>query len=279
MLLRVGFQKETGLQKETGRTLGEVIDRINDVIAVVEEDKPKLLVIVDGLDRKEFSIALNIFSSLLLTDLNCHIVYTIPIALRYSSLFKQSMEHFTDRLDLDNIAVFKCDKAVRPTSDADRLGRHILASVIQKRLLLLGKSYENLFEPQALNLLCEKSGGVMRDLVRLARKACELALVQKVEKITYDIALEAIEHERRTYTIEDYHYPELAIVRQTGKLTNNTFDSLKRGKVVICNELLHYKLILGYQDPKRGRWFDVNPVLWADVERWCEDSKFRSIYR
>lgn len=268
MLLRVGFQKETTRTLEVKPVLGEIVDRVNDIIAAAQAEKPKLLVIVDGLDRKEYSIALEMFSSSLLTDLNCHIVYTIPIALRYSSSFKQPMESFTDRLDLDNISVFKCDDAACPTNEVDKVGRSILASVVQKRLGKLGKGYANLFEGQALDLLCEKSGGVMRDLVRLARKACEVALGQRLDKITHAIALEAIEHERRTYTIEDYHYPELDTVRRSGQLTNNTFDSPKQGKVVICNELLHYKLILGYQDPKRGRWFDVNPVLWSDVERW-----------
>ena len=268
MLLRVGFQKETTRTLEVKPVLGEIVDRVNDIIAAAEAANPKLLVIVDGLDRKEYSIALEMFSSSLLTDLNCHIVYTIPIALRYSASFKGPMESFTDRLDLDNISVFKCDDAACPTSDADRVGRSILASVVQKRLGKLGKGYESLFEVQALDLLCEKSGGVMRDLVRLARKACEIALGQKLKTITHGIAIEAIKHERRTYTIEDYHYPELDTVRRSGQLTNNTFDSPKQGKVVICNELLHYKLVLGYQDPKRGRWFDVNPVLWSDVERW-----------
>ena len=26
--------------------------------------------------------------------------------------------------------------------------------------------------------------------------------------------------------------------------------------------------ILGYQDPEQGRWFDINPILIDDLERW-----------
>jgi hypothetical protein len=26
--------------------------------------------------------------------------------------------------------------------------------------------------------------------------------------------------------------------------------------------------VLGYDDKKYGRWFDVNPMLWVDLERW-----------
>jgi hypothetical protein len=268
LLLRVGFQKETTRTLEVKPVLGEIVDKVNAIITAAERYKPKLLVIVDGLDRKEYAIALEMFSSSLLTDLQCHIVYAIPIALRYSASFKQPMESFTDRLDLDNISVFKCDERARPTDNPDKVGRHILAEVIQKRLATLGNPYTTVFEPQALDLLCEKSGGVMRDLVRLARKACEVALSQKVQRIMLDIALEAVQQEHKTYTIEDYHFPELATVHRTGQLTNNTFDSPKQGKLVICNELLHYKLILGYQDPKQGRWFDVNPILLTDLARW-----------
>ena len=108
----------------------------------------------------------------------------------------------------------------------------------------------------------------MRDLVRLARTACEVALRKKINQVTLTIAQEAVREDRRTYAIEDYHYPELDAVHRTGALTSNAFDSPKHGKIVICDELLHYKLVLGYQDPKQGSWFDINPILIEDLERW-----------
>ncbi|MEG4631086.1 hypothetical protein QUB56_16005 [Microcoleus sp. AR_TQ3_B6] len=268
MLLKVGFQRETTRTLEVKPVLGEIINKVNEIIAAAQRDKPKLLVIVDGLDRKEYSIAQNMFSSSLLTDLQCHICYAIPIDLRYSPSFRQTMEGFTRCLDLSNIAVFKCDEMARPTTNPDRVGRHILMEVVQKRLATLGDAYANLFEPQAMDLLCEKSGGVLRDLVRLARMACQVALSRRVSRIDRTIAEEAVREEHRMYTIEDYHFPELETVHRTGKLSSNVFDSPKHGRIVICNELLHYKLVLGYDDKKYGRWFDVNPMLWVDLERW-----------
>jgi hypothetical protein len=177
------------------------------------------------------------------------------------------MEGFTRCLDLSNIAVFKCDEMARPTTNPDRVGRHILMEVVQKRLATLGDAYANLFEPQAMELLCEKSGGVLRDLVRLARMACQVALSRRVSRIDRSIAEEAVREEHRIYTIEDYHFPELEAVHRTGKLSSNVFNS-PDGTIVICNELLHYKLVLGYNDKKYERWFDVNPMLWVDLERW-----------
>lgn len=267
MLLRVGFQRETTRTVEVRPVLSDIVSKVNAIIAAAQADKPDLLVIVDGLDRKDYAIALEMFSSSLLTDLNCHIIYAIPIALRYSPSFKQAMEEFQKCLDLANIPVFQCDGACS-TTEPNRLGRHILTDVIKKRLVKLNDAYKDLFETDALELLCEKSGGVMRDLVRLTRTACEVALQKGMRQVNLAIAQEAVREERQTYTIEDYQFPELDIVRRTGKLTSTTFDSPKRGKVVICDELLQYKLILGYQDPQQGRWFDINPILVDDLNRW-----------
>lgn len=267
MLLRVGFQKETTKTREVRPALSEIIDRVNAIIAAAENDRPKLLIIVDGLDRKDFEIALAMFSSSLLTALKCHIVYAIPISLRYSPAFRQPMEEF-GRCDLANIPVFKCNEQNRPTTEPDRVGRHILSRVITKRLEKLGEPYQNLFESEALDLLCEKSGGVMRDLVRLAKTACEVALRKKAGQIDLVIAEDAVREVRRTYSIEDYHFPELDTVHSTGRLTSQDYDSPKEGKIVICDKLLHFKLILGYEDPKKGRWFDVNPIVLEDLERW-----------
>lgn len=266
--LKVGFQRETTKAREVRPALSEIIGRVNAIIEAAEVAKPKLLVIVDGLDRKDYGIALEMFSSALLTDLNCHIVYAVPISLRYSSAFRQPMQSFDKCLDLANIPVFKCDVNACPTAEPDRVGRHILTTVIEKRLHKLGKGDNQLFDADALERLCEKSGGVLRDLVRLTRTAGEVALRQKKNHITLALAQDAVREDRKDYTIADYQFPEMEKVHRTGTLTTNVFDSPRDGKIVICDELLHYKLILGYQDPEQRRWFDINPILLDDLKRW-----------
>jgi hypothetical protein len=192
----------------------------------------------------------------------------VPIALRYSPAFRQPMQSFRNCLDLDNVPVFKCSNTKLPTSKPDLQGRKILRNVINKRLNTLDESYQNLIEADALELLCEKSGGVIRDLVRLANGACSVALDQKASQITRAIAEKAVREERRNHSINDYQFPELDRVNRTGATTSHVFDSPNHGKVVICEELLHYKLILGYEDPEQGRWFDINPILADDLARW-----------
>ncbi|MEM9212857.1 MAG: hypothetical protein AAGD25_00640 [Cyanobacteria bacterium P01_F01_bin.150] len=269
LLLRVGFDRTTTRVREVRPALSDIVNRVNTIIEIAEADTgTKLLVMVDGLDRKEREVALEMFSSSLLTSLSCHIVYVVPISLRYSTAFQQPMENFSACLDLDNIPVFKCNDQRQPTVEEDRVGRHILKSVIAKRLGTLGDAYKDLFAADALELMCEKSGGVMRDLVRLARMACTVASKKRASKIDVAIVKDAIREVRRIYSIEDYHFPELVLVHRTGKRSSNTFDVPSKGTIVICDELLHHRLILGYRDPDRGRWFDVHPILMDDLNRW-----------
>ncbi|WP_416666059.1 hypothetical protein [Egbenema bharatensis] len=269
-----GIALSVGLQRDTTKTLNirpaltEIISRVNAIIEAAEAEKQqKLLVIVDGLDRRDQGTAKEMFCSPLLTELNCHIIYSIPIAFRYSTEGKAALEIFDKCLDLDNPPVFKCNEQGCPTTQPDKVGRHVLQSVVQKRLAKLGDSYQTLFQPEALTLLCEKSGGVMRELIRLARTACEIALAQKLATISLDIARAAVREERKIYSIRDYHFPVLQTVHRTGQPTSATHEGAN-GKVVIFDELLQYKLILGYEDPHLGRWFDVNPILFEDLERW-----------
>ena len=268
-VLKVGFQKDMTKTLNIRPVLTEIIERVNAIIQVVEAlQSKKLLVIVDGLDRRDQDTAKEMFSSVLLTELACHIIYTIPIALRYSPAFRESLESFQKCLDLTNPPVFKCDDNARPTQTADRVGRHVLTSVVTKRLATLEEAYKEVFQSDALNFLCEKSGGVIRDLIRLARTACEVAVERGKTAIDLAIAKDAVREERKIYTIRDYHFPELEFVHRTGQLTSKTHKSPKQGDVVVCDELLQYKLVLGYRDPDRGRWFDINPILIEDLERW-----------
>jgi hypothetical protein len=137
MSLKVGFQRETTKAREVRPALSEIIGEVNGIIEAAEKEKPKLLVIVDGLDRKDYGIALEMFSSSLLTELNCHIVYAVPIALRYSHAFRQPMENFQRCLDLDNIPVFHCDDQLRPTNKPDR--RIILILAISRYLVQISR--------------------------------------------------------------------------------------------------------------------------------------------
>ncbi|GBE91985.1 P-loop NTPase fold protein [Nostoc cycadae] len=272
---KAGIILKRGLTREVTKTLNvrpvlsQIITRVNNIIKAAEkEQEQKLLIVVDGLDRHDQVTALEMFSSPLLIELNCHIIYAIPISLRYSPSFRQPMEAFQKCLDLNNPPVFESDANLCPTSEPDQKGREILINVINKRLDTLGDSHKGLFNPNALELICEKSGGVMRDLVRLARTACEIGLRNNLNFVDLSTAKEAVREVRREYNLSDYHYPELDLIHRTGKLTTKTHSLPNKGEFIICDELLQNKLVLGYYNSMQESWFDINPILIEDLERW-----------
>lgn len=117
-----GIALSVGLQRGSTKTLNirpeltEIIGKVNAIIQVAEAEKQqKLLVIVDGLDRRDHGTAKEMFCSPLLTELSCHIVYSIPIAFRYSTEGKGALEIFDKCLDLANPPVFVCNEQCCPT--------------------------------------------------------------------------------------------------------------------------------------------------------------------
>jgi uridine kinase len=275
IIKKLGLILKQGLTRKVTKTLNirpklsKIIAQVNAIIEVAEaKNKQKLLVIVDGLDRHDQQTALEMFASPLLTQLSCHIIYSIPISLRYSPSFRQPMESFQKCLDLTNPPVFECDENLSPTTIPNQSGRKILNDVLNKRLARLGDAYKGLFNPDALDLICEKSGGVIRDLVRLARTACEVSLRRKLLYVDREAAHEAVQEVHREYNLSDYHFSELDKVHRTGRLTTNTYSLPNKGEFVICDELLQNKFVLGYYNSNRKSWFDVNPILIEDLKDW-----------
>lgn len=269
VMLKIGFNRTLKKIQNIRPTLTDILSRVNDIIDAAENScGKKLVVIVDGLDRHDYATALEIFSDDLMTSLNCHIIYTIPMSLRYSPHFAQPKEIFNECLDLVNIPVFKYDDNAKPTANPDFTGRELLRIIIQRRLKRLGTDYANLFTLEALEYIGEKSGGVLRDLIRLARSTCKIARKHRLTQVDLSVAEEAVREERKVYTLSDYHYPELDAVHSTGKLTSQTYNLPDKGEFVICDELLQNKFILGYYDEKVRNWFDVNPMILEDLERW-----------
>lgn len=102
----------------------------------------------------------------------------------------------------------------------------------------------------------------MRDLVRLARTACEVSLRLNLIYVNLDVAKEAVQEVRREYNLSDYHFSELDKVHRTGCLTTNTHSLPNKGQFVICDELLQNKFVLGYYDRSK------NPGLMLTLFYW-----------
>lgn len=212
-----------------------------------------LVVIVDNLDRilRQFvpgttrishdELFVNAASQL--SDLACHVIYTLPPALLHSpNGVNLARLYGTEPRMLPMIPV-----ATR-TGIEDEPGIGKLIEAIQKRLSFAGA--ESAFDSEStIRRLCLVSGGYVRSLMTLARQAM---LYTTNLPITHEAVEQAIRDMRDSFVRGTRHlqWPILREVATTKKV----------GDSEDCLQLLDNLAVLEYRDGD-GPWYDVNPVV------------------
>ena len=224
-----------------------------------QQGKRGLVVIVDNLDRidnraKQFGRPqqeyLFIDQSECLTRLKCHVVYTMPLALKFSNEYGMLTQRYEEPKVLPMVPV-----QFRDGSDCQE-GLALLQQMVLARAFpdldaaqRLAKVTEIFDGIETLNRLCQVSGGHVRDLLRLLndwiKKGRQFPLVATV--------LEDVIRSRRnemTLPISDDEWELLRQVRQRKKVSGD------QG----YQTLIRSRLVFEYRD--RGEsWFDINPIL------------------
>ncbi|MEO0491004.1 MAG: ATP-binding protein, partial [Cyanobacteria bacterium J06659_2] len=254
------------LNQFLGPQKNQLVDGINNellkpAIAQLKQQGQKgLVVIVDNLDRvdkrpKAFGRSqqeyLFIDQHECLRNLHCHKVYTIPLALKFSSEYGLLTARYID------------DPKVLPMVPAQlRNGEICEQSMALLRQLVLARALPNsteserlaaiseLFDaPETLDRLCQVSGGHVRDLLRLLngwiRKQRQFPLSRD--------ALEATIRSRRNEMTLQLSYEEWALLRQVR-------ERKRVGGDQDYQTLIHSRLVFEYRNQGES-WFDVNPIL------------------
>ncbi|MFM7579874.1 MAG: ATP-binding protein, partial [Microcystaceae cyanobacterium] len=136
----------------------------------------EIVVIVDNLDRMvlqtdgQHSNYERIFIDRrnLMQGLHCHLIYTIPISMKYAPYSPTLAE------DYDQLVMLPMIMIRNRQGEPHQAGLEILKEMVRRRVersqILI--TLENLFEsPEALEILCQKSGGCVRNLVQLMQSA------------------------------------------------------------------------------------------------------------
>jgi hypothetical protein len=143
---------------------GNLIDHANLLINAVRANLPdnqKLLFIVEDLDKLDIATARQVFIEKhnILTSLNASIIYTIPIFTFHSPDAPILQAQFRFNLSLPMI------KVIEPKGKIKAQGFDIVRQIIISRL---GK---NALTPEAMNLLIEKTGGVLQHAFKVIMDA------------------------------------------------------------------------------------------------------------
>ena len=126
-----------------------------------------------------------------------------------------------------------------------------MREVLRRRLISLRYDPETVIDKEAMDLLIQNSGGLMRDLVQLMQDAVVGAEIAKTSTIDREVAMRTVSAWRRQFQAQLTPKCEevLRSVRQNHLRTDDEE----------CDTLLEGNFILSYIN--NDVWFDVHSIL------------------
>lgn len=239
------------------------IDAANDVISdaalnLSKKNYAGLAIIVDGLDKMTLrphpkvgcSTAEYLFAErhAQLTAFNCHLIYTMPIALAYSCRER----------DIANLYGCAAPPVVPMTMIFDDTGRKNKAGfdkfrdIIRRRLKKAGAKDNDVFDNNSTrDKIIEYSGGQPRELITLIRDS----IIEAELPITLSAIEKVARKARHAYArqLRQEHWAIIEQVRRDHALRRNEENDL------LYMELLDNRAILQYENG--GEWYGLNPLL------------------
>ncbi|NJL46228.1 MAG: AAA family ATPase [Leptolyngbyaceae cyanobacterium SM2_5_2] len=256
-----------------------IITAINDELllpantALQQQNKNRLVVIMDNLDRVDSaprgqgrlqSEYLFVDRGEQLKQLDCHMVYTIPLELMFSNdLVRLSNRFGSNPLVLPMVPLQDRDG----TSNSQGLAllrQMVLIRAfpdlnVNQRIDQVGEVFEDL---ATLDRLCHVSGGHMRNLIRLL----DGCLRKQDPPFQRDTLEAVIRNERDSLVglVSDHEWTLLlqAVSRQAVQGDED------------YNVLVRSLFLYEYRDPQ-GRWFGINPLLTETTryQSWLAQSR------
>ncbi|MBW4586738.1 AAA family ATPase [Aetokthonos hydrillicola Thurmond2011] len=225
-----------------------------------QQGKKGLAVIVDNLDRidnrpkswgREQQEYLFVDQGEYLTKLNCHMVYTMPLALKFSNDYGTLTQRFPE-----DPKVLPMVSIQLPDGSIHEEGMALM------RQMVLARAYPDLKPDQrldkitfifdraaTLDRLCMMSGGHVRDLLRLLNTW----IIEERKLPLSSQTLEDVIRARRNEMIMPISNDEwqlLRDVKQTKKVSDN------QG----YQKLIRSRFVFEYRNNGES-WFDLNPIL------------------
>jgi len=235
----------------------EVIGALNNIIEWVQGACGKrVLLIVDGLDKVTPPRARLLFADTsLLRDPICSLIYAAPIVFYHRAAAWQAEQIFDAYEMLPNVPVQKQlprDKQWLEPREPSERGLDVMREVVKLRLARHELLVDDVIAPEAMTLLAQMSGGVMRTLILLFNTAATFAKMKGQDRIDHDLAEKSVIKQRNDLQIRlnlDLR-KALENVLKERMLLGGTSEQAE-------DELLINDYLLSYRD--EVAWFDVHP--------------------
>ncbi len=258
--LKIGSEAKTReyIRKELETRISDLIQRLNWLIAEVEDkSSKKVVVVIDDLDKltrgeQAEKFFYQNYSLLLLPD--CFVVYTFPIPLAFNPYYENVRQAFDGSFILPQPPIVdREEKLIEENFEFYR-------KIAEKRMNL------NLIDDIAMKEAI-LSTGKLSEFILIIREAAIKAYRNGREKITLDEIEAALEKLRRTYdrTLTERHKRRLVeIYEKKDARDRDEKDSISR-------DLLFSLTAVEYED-EDGRWCDINPILKPLLEKWKKEA-------
>ncbi|MBW4580922.1 MAG: AAA family ATPase [Tildeniella nuda ZEHNDER 1965/U140] len=263
LLTNASTRKE--IKQKFERNASELVGQLNTIAATIRTaaKKETIVVIIDDLDKLDLAVVKPIFKDNIkaLCLPGFHIIYTIPIAaLRDKEILPMIQSEMNDRIiRMPVLKLLPKEEVHQPNAPLNPEVLDILCAILHKRIPA------HLLDRQVAERLVFYSGGVLRELMRIATGCCRLCLLQ-IRRESRDNTVE-----RQDITIKP------AILDEAVNNLRNDF-ALQLGKAdygilqAVYNELmpddptqkefldlLHGLHVLEYRN--RKAWYDVHPIV------------------
>jgi len=252
---------KTVLKEKIEPHFSTLLDRCNELIAQVKLkldvlDKEDLLIIIEDLDKVHPSQAEELFFnySNQITALQCNVIYTFPIALKYHDRFTAIKNCYSNTYELPMIKVNEKD------GSSCEEGVDTMKSILEARMEL------SLFEEeQILDFFIHYSGGCLRDLFMLVSEAAINALLEERSTIIEEDKLYAFHKLKKDYksSIADaldangkVDIPVATYYKVLSKL-----DKSKTKIIDNTREELNLRQNLSILSYNGTGWCDVHPIV------------------
>ncbi len=246
------------IKQEFERKISDLVARINEIAAIIQlKTKQEVLVIIDDLDKLDLGRVNDIYRDNIkaLCQPNFRIIYTIPIAVLRETFVSTIIAAETNDqvVVMPVLKIFEKGKKRLSNSHLRPETKQILSEILQKRIP------SELIEDSSVEKIVIYSGGVLRELIRIANECCRicLRLIRRNpgNKITIndEILEQAISKIRNDFSIR-LGKIDFEILQKT--YNNFMPDDPKQMEFL---DLLHGLSILEYRNDET--WYDVHPII------------------
>ncbi|MEM9009438.1 MAG: P-loop NTPase fold protein [Cyanobacteria bacterium P01_F01_bin.86] len=263
--LKVSSVTRNELKQEFEKNPVDLVAQINAIAAAIQNATDKsLLVIIDDLDKLDLGLVRNMYYNHIKTLFlpGFRIIYTTPMAaLRDKQLQTMMITETNNQIvEMPVVKLFKQATSRTDAPDPVDENQKTLCEILNRRVPT------ELMEPEIANAIMLKSGGVLRELIRLANKCCRLCL-QQLRRPGADAELK-IDREIFEQAVTDIRLDyEAPLGKADYAILKRTYEAYapEDPEDQKFLDLLHSLHVLKYRNG--DIWYDLHPIVMDLLKR------------